>query len=106
LIEVAIPTTEKGNEHQEIISNELKLNKESIFLRYENGWYHIEKQDRFDKSISSTPIYNFLSYAEAIPNPSDLAFLKGLLDNSFINDDYYKKKAREVIDEIKTSLNK
>jgi hypothetical protein len=78
----------------------------SIFLRYENGWYYIEKQDRFDKSISSTPIYNFLSYAEAIPNPSDLVFLQGLLDNNFINDDYYQKKIRESIDEIKTSLYK
>lgn len=106
LIEVTIPSTEKGNEHQEIISNELKLNKECIYLRYENGWYHIEKQDRFDKSISSTPIYNFLSYAEAIPNPSDLVFLQGLLDHNFINDDYYQKKIRETIDEIKVSLNK
>lgn len=106
LIEVTIPTTEQGNEHQEIIANDLKLNKESIFLRYENGVYHIEKQARFDKSISSTPIYNFLSYAEAIPNPSDIVFLQGLLDNNLINDDYYQKKVKETIDEIKTSLNK
>jgi hypothetical protein len=106
LIEVTIPSTEKGNEHQEIISKELKLNKESIYLRYENGWYHIEKQDRFDKSISSTPIYKFLSYAKAIPNPADLAFLRGLLDNNFVTDYYYRKKVSEAIDEIKTSLNK
>jgi hypothetical protein len=106
LLEVTIPSTEKGNEHQEIISKELKLNKESIFLRYENGWYHIEKQDRFDKSISSTPIYNFLSYAKAIPNPADLAFLQGLLDNDFVTDAYYRKKVSVAIDEIKTSLNK
>lgn len=104
LIEVTIPTTEKGNEHQVIISNELKLNKESIFLRYENGWYHIEKQDRFDKSLSSTPIYNFLSYAKAVPIKEDINFLQGLLDNNFVNDEYYQKRVRETIEKIKKSI--
>jgi hypothetical protein len=106
LIQVTIPSTDKGNEHQEIIVKELNLPKESVYVRFSDGVYHIAIQDRFDKSISSTPIYNFLSYAKAIPNPSDIVFLQGLLDNNFINDDYYQKRVKEAIDEIKTSLNK
>lgn len=106
LIEVTIPSTDKGNEHQEIIVKELNLPKESVYVRFSNGIYYIACQDRFDKSISSTPIYYFLSYAKALPNPSDLIFLQGLLDNNFINDDYYQKRVREAIDEIKTNINK
>lgn len=106
LIQVTIPSTDKGNEHQEIIVKELNLPKESVYIRFSDGVYHIAIQDRFDKSISSTPLYNFLSYAKAIPNPSDLVFLQGLLDNNFISDDYYQKRVREAIDEIKTNLNK
>lgn len=104
LIEVTIPTTEDGSEHQEKIGNALKLKKEDVFIRYENGWYHIEKQDRFDEGISSTPIYSFLSYAKEIPNPNDLVFLQRLLDNNFIGDNYYPKRIREAIDEIKGKL--
>jgi len=106
LIQVTVPSTDKGNEQQEIIFKELNLPKESVYVRFSDGVYHIAIQDRFDKSISSTPIYNFLSYAKAIPNPSDLVFLQGLLDNNFILDDYYQKRIREAIEEIKTSLNK
>jgi len=105
LIEASIPTVDKGSEHQELIMKELNLPKESIFIRYKNGWYHIEKQDRFDKNISSTPIYYFLGYAEVVPNKSDLYFLQGLLDNNFIIDDYYQKKAKETIEIIKAKLN-
>lgn len=104
LIEVTIPTTEKGNEHQAIVSKELKLNKESIFLRYENGWYHLEKQDRFDKGLFSTPIYHFLSYAEAEPNKDDINFLQGLLDKKFVNDEDDQKMIRETIEKIRENL--
>ncbi len=105
LIQVTIPSTVRGDEHQEIVVKELNLPKESVYVRFSNGVYHIAIQDRFGKSISSTPIYNFLSYAKAIPNPSDLVFLQELLDNNFINEDYYQKRVREAIDEIKIRLN-
>jgi hypothetical protein len=106
LIEVTIPSTDRGDEHQEIVVKELNLPKESVYVRFSDGVYHIAIQDRFDKSISSTPIYSFLSYAKAIPNSSDLVFCQGLLDNNFVSGDYYQKRVREAIDEIKTSLNK
>lgn len=104
LIQVTIPSTVKGDEHQEIVGKELNLPKESIYVRFSNGVYHIAIQDRFDKSISSTPIYNFLKYAKAIPNPSDLVFFQELLHNNFISEGYYQKRVREAIDEIKMSL--
>jgi hypothetical protein len=63
-------------------------------------------QNRFDNSFSTTPIYKFLNYARAVPNLPDLTFLKALLDNNFINDNYYQKEIRETIEEIRTSLNK
>lgn len=106
LIQVTIPSTDNGNEHQEIIVKELNLPKESVYVRFSNGVYYIAIQDRFDKSISSTPIYNFLSYAKAIPNPSDLLFLQSLLNNHFIDDDDDQKSVKETIDEIKTNLDK
>jgi hypothetical protein len=106
LIQVTIPSTDNGNEHQAIIIKELKLPKESVYVRFSDDVYHISIQDRFNKSISATPIDCFLSYAKAIPNSSDLLFLQGLLDNNFINDDFDQNRVRRAIDEIKTSLNK
>lgn len=103
LIEVTIPTKEKGDEHQELISNELKLSKENIFLIYKNGSYYIEKQERFDKSHLSTPIYYFLNYVKVIPNPVDRAFFQALLDNNFVNENevYFQKMILETIEKIK-----
>jgi hypothetical protein len=106
LIQVTIPSTKNGKEHQELIVKELNLPRESVYIRFSNGVYHLSIQDRFDKSTSSTPIYGFLSFAKAIPNQSDLYFLQGLLDNNFIIDDYYQKKVKETIEEIKTELKK
>lgn len=108
LIEITIPSTEasKGEEYLDLLAKELNLPKENVYIRFSDGVYYKDIQNRFDKSISSTPIVSFLDYAKAIPDPADLAFLQGLLDNNFINDDYYQKRIIETIDEIKTSLNK
>lgn len=104
LIEVSVPATNNGTEYQETVMKEMGLPRESVHIRYENGWYFIEKQDRFDKGISSTPLENFLGYASAIPDKSDINFLQALLDNNFIEDSYYRKKTKETIEEIKTQL--
>jgi len=106
LIQVTVPSTGKGNEHQEMLAKELNLPKESVYIRFSNGVYPLAIQDRFDKNFSSTPIYDFLSYAKTIPNLSDATFLQGLLDNNFISDDYYQEKVREAVEEIKTSVPK
>jgi len=100
LIEVTIPSADKGKECKEIIMNELNLPEESVFIRFDNGWYHIEKQDRFDKSISSTPLYYFLSYAKAIPIKDDINFLQGVLDNNIVTESYYQDEIKKTIDEI------
>lgn len=104
LIEVTVPSIEKGKEHKKTILNELNLPEECVYLRFSNGWYFLESQERFNKSFSSSPIYNFLSYAKAVPNKDDIFFLQELLDNNFVNDDYYQRSLRETIDEIKKSL--
>lgn len=106
LIEVSIPTTENGENHKEIIVNELALNKDRVYIRYSNGSYHYEKQDRFDNSLSSTPLIKYLSYAKSIPTREDVDFLKAIIDNNFITDEYYKKKVKKTIMEIQVELEK
>jgi hypothetical protein len=106
LIQVTIPSTTNGDIHQELIAKHLNLPKENVYTRFNNGIYHMTIQNRFDNSFSTTPIYKFLNYARAVPNLPDLTFLKALLDNNFINDNYYQKEIRETIEEIRTSLNK
>lgn len=105
IIEVTIPTTDKGDEHQALIVQSLNLPTENVYIRFKDGVYHIEKQDRFDENISSTPIDSYISYAKAIPYQPDVNFLQGLLDNNFVRDDYYQKRIKEAIEEIKTKLN-
>lgn len=105
MIQVTLPTTDKGKEHREIIAKELNIPLENVYVRFSNGIYWHAIQDRFDDDISFTPLSNFIHYAKAIPNHSDLLFLQGLLDNNLVNDNYNQKKIREAIEEIKASLN-
>jgi hypothetical protein len=106
LIEATVPTTDKGGEHKILISKILNLPQENIYIRYNNGWYHIDKQDRFDNNISSTPIDTYLGYAKTVVSKSDVTFLQGLLDNNLISEDYYQRRIKEAIKVINAELNK
>jgi hypothetical protein len=106
LIEVSTPKTENGEQYKANVASKLGLNKDNIYIRYGNGWYHYEKQRRFDNNLSSTPLIDYLSYAKSIPIREDVDFLKAIIDNNFITDEYYKKKVKETIMEIQVELEK
>ncbi len=106
LIEVTVPSTDKGKEQQEIVMKDLNLPQESVFIRFSNGWYHLESQVRFDNSISSTPLDVLLSYAVAVPNQYDINFLQKVLDKNFVTESYDQDKIKEAIEKTKTQLHK
>lgn len=106
LIEVTIPVpaSEKVEAHQRLIVKELNLPAGNIYIRYNNGVYYEEKQERFNKDISWTPLFHFLDYAKAIPNQSNIIFLQALLDYNISKDEYFQDKVKKVITEIKQHL--
>lgn len=106
LIEMTVPETVKGDEHIKTIMSELTLPQESVFVRYSNGTYFDTIQERFSKSISFTPLANFVDYAKEVPNPADIVFLQSLLDYDIVNDRYYQRKIKETIESMKTQLGK
>jgi len=107
-IQVTIPTSvvSEGKLYQSMIAAALHLPEESVFLKFNDGVYYNTIQNRFDKSISHTPLYHFIDYAKTISTPEDLLFLQSLLDNQFISDSYEQKKVRAAIEFIKSSSGK
>jgi hypothetical protein len=108
LIQVTIPSKKpsEGNEYLDLIAKELNLSKESVYIRLSDGVYFVSVQNRFDKGIIHTPLYNFIGFAKAVPNNSDITFLQGLIDSKFISDNYDQEKVKEAIKEIKATLKK
>jgi len=105
LLEVTVPSTSNGFEHQTAIMEMLGLPREKIFIRYNNGWYSEEKQDRFDTAYTFTPLLFFVGYAEAIPNQTDLVFLQSIIDSSFLKNSYDQEKILSGIQKIRAKLN-
>lgn len=104
LVEVTIPSTDRGNEHRAIIANELQLPREKVSVRFINGVYYLDEELRLNQDMSHSPLFRFLNYAKAIPNPSDISFLQSLLDSNFFTSDYDVTTIKKTIDTIKKAL--
>lgn len=106
LIEVSIPISWSGEKQKSIISDELNIAKENVYIRFSNGWYHVDNQKRFSNRISSTVFMSYLDYAKAVPNSKDLMLLREIINKRFVNNEYVKKKIDDAIEEIQEKLEK
>lgn len=107
IVEITIPIMWGGNEvaeHETLIANELKLPVENIYLKYKDGTYNRQIQERFEKIDFTSPLCRFLAYAEAIPDKRDLIFLQSVLDNDFVTEKYEQNKIKESINKISAEL--
>lgn len=109
LIEVRIPYIKDkknmGSVSLNELSNELSIPQKNIYLRFDNGWYYIDNQLRFDTGLSNTPLFYFLEYAKKIPNSNDLLFLKEIMEHDLLTEEYEQRKFTEAIEFIEDKLN-
>ncbi|HEX5151497.1 MAG TPA: hypothetical protein VFW07_08605 [Parafilimonas sp.] len=105
LIEVTTQST-NADKDQKIISQKMNLPIENVYMKFSNGVYYVEKQDRFDKINDFTPFFKFLEYAKALPNEADLNFIQVVLDKKIIDDEFNVNEVKRAIDSIKHDMKK
>ncbi|WP_026704368.1 HEAT repeat domain-containing protein [Flavobacterium soli] len=105
LIEVRIPSNHQVKINFQEIIQEIKLPEANISFRYNDGVYHDDIEDRFSKSISSTPLTKFIEYAQLMPNQMDVDFFQNIIDSNFYIGDL-KDDIVKAVTEIKKQLAK
>lgn len=106
LVQVTIPGNDSGDAHQLVVSNALGLPNERVYIRFGNGVYHERVESRFEQHFYSSPLYSFLKYAIAVPDPADLKLLQAITDSNYYGKESWLKNIKETIAEIKKKLDK
>ncbi len=104
LIEITIPSLDNAEIYKDEVSRLLSIPKENIYVRFENGWYYNESIFRVDEHFESTPLFEFLKYAVAVPNRNDITFLEGVLKSGIFTEDYVNKEFKKTIDKLEEQL--
>ncbi|MBD3582096.1 HEAT repeat domain-containing protein [Flavobacterium selenitireducens] len=102
MVEIVIPSEENPKTVRHNIAQAFGLETENVFIRLDSGIYYQEIQQRFD--ALKTPLDAFLGYAEAVPNPKDVAFLQALLDHGIFKREYQIENISNAIASIRSSL--
>jgi hypothetical protein len=103
IIEVKVPSDYKVKINFQEIVKEINLPESNISFRYNDGVYHGNIEDRFDKNISVTPLTKFINYAKLLPNKLDIDFFQNILDSNFPVGNY-RDDIIEAIEQIKKQL--
>ncbi len=107
LIGVTIPSNNNGREHRQLLGSELKIPEENTYIRYKDGAFRdMPGYDRFYESNLSTLIGYFSDYAFVVPTREDAIFLEKIIENKIITNEYYLRKVKEIISEIRKSQGK
>jgi hypothetical protein len=80
------------------------LEEDNVFLQANEGWCWLDCQQRFEENSPSSPINNFIKYAEACPNESDLKFLKSLIASDRWEKKYFDRELSRAVVKIETAL--
>jgi hypothetical protein len=104
LVEVTIPGELNEEEVKTLLVGKLNLPLEQIFLRYSNGTYIEEVENRFQTHSISSLWDKFFDYVKVIHTKPDIAFLQSLMDNQIITDEFDRKKVTALIKALKMKL--
>jgi len=102
MIQVRGPSTKEAETEKAVIASELHMPAKDIYIRDAGGTYYSTIQERFDDDRD--PLYEYISYADSIPDKTDLQFLKALIDHKVFRSGYQQSNIEETIRSIGARL--
>jgi hypothetical protein len=91
---------------RKVLADMIGIDEENLFLKARLNWCWLDCQQRFDTNRSASPISAFIKYAEAVPNETDLKFLKSLLASSQWEAKSFDRELARVVENIEVGLSR
>jgi hypothetical protein len=91
-------------ERRKFLADIVGIAEANIFLKANESWCWLDCQERFEQNNPSSPIKNFIKYAEACPNQTDLKFLKSLMVSDRWEAKYFDGELARAVERIEAAL--